>query len=95
MREQLPIWILLNYLLLSNQCGAQNWKNAKVSITLMFLLSHFSFFVFGHCWRQSCENTKILCNLCLHFAKQDGQDGKNREKNYKTLTIYETKTCTF
>ena len=21
--------------------------------------------------------TKILCNLCLHFARQDGQDGKN------------------
>ena len=21
--------------------------------------------------------TKILCNLCLHFARQDEQDGKN------------------
>jgi hypothetical protein len=26
-------------------------------------------------------NTKTLCDLCLHFARQDGQDGKNREKN--------------
>ena len=85
MREQLPIWILLNYLLLSNQCGAQNWKNAKVSITLMFLSSHFSFFVFGHCWRQSCENTKILCNPCLHFARQVGHN-KGKESQVTKVT---------
>ena len=24
--------------------------------------------------------TKILCNLCLHFARQDGQDGKKGKK---------------
>ena len=23
---------------------------------------------------------KILCNLCLHFARQDGQDGKKTER---------------
>ena len=44
-------------------------------VCLTYLLSfirpnfHFWFFVtFGH------EVTKILCNLCLHFARQDGQD---------------------
>ena len=43
--------------------------------------SPFSFLVFGHFRRQSYENTKILCNLCLHFARQDGQDGKKRKEN--------------
>ena len=46
----------------------------------MFDSFHFSFLVFGHFWRQSYENTKILRNLCLHFARQDGQDGKNGKK---------------
>ena len=41
---------------------------------LIFRSSHFSFLVFGHFWRRSYENTKILCNLCLHFARQDGQN---------------------
>jgi hypothetical protein len=39
---------------------------------------HFWFLVtFGN------EDTKILCNLCLHFAREDGQDGK---KNGKKIT---------
>ena len=46
----------------------------------MFHSFHFSFLVFGHSWRQIYENTKILHNLCLHFARQDGQDGKNGKK---------------
>jgi hypothetical protein len=50
----------------------------------MFHSSHFSFLVFGHFWRQNYENKKILCNLCLHFARQDGQDGKKRKENYTT-----------
>jgi hypothetical protein len=25
---------------------------------------------------------KILHNLCLHFARQDGQDGKKRKENH-------------
>ena len=45
----------------------------------VFRSSHFSFLVFGHFWRRSYENTKILCNLCLHFARQDGQDEKKPE----------------
>ena len=43
---------------------------------LMFLSSHI--FVFGS------ENTKILRNICLHFARQDGQDGKNWKENHAT-----------
>ena len=39
----------------------------------MFHSSHFSFLVFGHFWRQSYENVKILRNLCLHFTRQDGK----------------------
>ena len=27
---------------------------------------------------------KILRNLCLHFARQDGQDGKNWKENHAT-----------
>ena len=45
----------------------------------MFRSSHFSFLVtFGD------EVTKILRNLCLYFARQDGQDGKNWKENHAT-----------
>ena len=27
---------------------------------------------------------KILRNLCLHFARQDGQDGEKRKENHAT-----------
>ena len=54
------------------------WDNEK--LCLMFRSSHFSLLFFGHFWRRSYEPTKILHNLCLHFARQDGQDGKNGEK---------------
>ena len=30
------------------------------------------------------EVIKILRNLCLHFARQDGQDVKKREENHGT-----------
>ena len=55
------------------------------------LSSHFSFLVFGHYWRQSYENTKILHNLCLHFARQDGQDGKKMERKSRNLSDQNTK----
>ena len=35
---------------------------------------------------------KILCNLCLHFARQDGQDGKNRKENPATKVTKIPKT---
>ena len=42
---------------------------------LVFRSFHFWFLVtFGD------EVTKILRNLCLHFARQDGQDGKKPER---------------
>ena len=58
----------------------------------MFGSSQFSFLVFSHFWRQSYENTKILCNLCLHFARQDGQDGKNQKENHATKVTKIPKT---
>ena len=34
---------------------------------------------------------KILRSLCLHFARQDGQDQKKRKENHETeVTIYQT-----
>ena len=52
------------------------------------------FFVFGfvHFWLQSYENTKILHNLCLHFARQDGQDRKKQKENHATKVIKISKT---
>ena len=37
------------------------------------------------------EVTKILHNLCLHFARQDGQDGKKMERKSKVTKIPKTK----
>ena len=45
---------------------------------MVIKVSFIPFFVFGHFWQQSYANTKILHNLYLHFARQDGQDGKKR-----------------
>ena len=58
----------------------------------MFRSFHFSFLVFGHFWRQSFENTKILRNLCLHFARQDGQDRKKWKENHATKVTKIPKT---
>ena len=66
-----------------------------------FTFSHFLFYyyfvhlIFGHFWRRSYENTKILRNLCLHFARQDGQDvqdGKKRKENHTTKVTKIPKT---
>ena len=35
---------------------------------------------------------KILHNLCLHFARQDGQDGKKRKENHTTKVTKNQKT---
>ena len=63
------------------------------SVSLMFRSSHFSFLVFDHFWRWSYENTKTLHNLCLRFARQDGQDGKKWKENHasKVTKIPKTK----
>ena len=55
----------------------------------MFCSSHFWFLVtFGD------KFTKILCNLCLHFARQDGQDGKNHNELHATQVTKIPKTKT-
>ena len=51
----------------------------------------FRFLVFGHFWRRSYENTKILRNL-IHFARQDGQDGKKWKENHATKVTKIPKT---
>ena len=48
--------------------------------------------VFGHFWQQSYKNTKILHILCLHFARQDVQDGKKWRKNHATKVTKIPKT---
>ena len=50
----------------------------------MFRSSHFWFLFFGHFWQRSYENMKILRNLYLHFARQDGQDGKKQKEHHAT-----------
>jgi hypothetical protein len=57
----------------------------------MFHSSHFSFLVFGHFWRLNYENANILRNLCLHFARQDGQDGKKTERKSRNCNDQNTK----
>ena len=57
----------------------------------MFRSSHFSFLVFGHFWQRSYENTKILRNLSVHFARQDEQDRKNPERKSRNLSDQNTK----
>ena len=58
----------------------------------LFRSSHFLFLLFGHFWQRSYKNTKILCNLCLHFVRQDGQDGKKRKENHSTKVTKISKT---
>ena len=53
----------------------------------MFRSSHFLFLVtFGD------KVMKILRNLCLHFARQDGQDGKKWKENHATKVTKIPKT---
>ena len=54
--------------------------------------SHFWFLVFGHFWQRSYKNAKILCNLCLHLARQDGQERKNGKENHATKVTKIPKT---
>ena len=58
----------------------------------LFRSSNFSFLVFGHFWQRSYENTKILRNLCLRFARQDGQDREKRKENHTTKVTKIPKT---
>ena len=62
------------------------WANfGSLYFGLLFCSSHFWFLVtFGD------EVTKILRNLCLHFARKDGQDQKKTRKE-KVTKIPKTK----
>ena len=78
----------LNYLLQPRTTGFTYLVQQMRQRKLMFRSSHFSFLViFGN------EVTKILRNHCLHFARQDGQEGKNRKENHtnKVTKIQKTK----
>ena len=52
--------------------------------SVTFCSFHFWFLVFGHFWQRSYKNMKLFRNLCLHFARQNGQDGKNSKGNHAT-----------
>ena len=63
----------------------------KIELDCLNVLAPLCNFCFVHPIFRFCflvtfgdKNTKILCNLCLHFARQDGQDGKNRKENHAT-----------
>ena len=60
--------------------------------TLSYLPINVSFLVFGNFWEPSYKNTKILRNLCLHFARQDEQDRKKRKENHATKVTKIPKT---
>ena len=53
------------------------------------VVSFIPFFVFGHFWRGSDKDMKILYNLCLHFARQDG---KKEKENHATKVTKIPKT---
>ena len=58
----------------------------------MFRSSYFSILAFIVTFGD--EVTKIFHNLCLHFARQDGQGNKKWEENHanKVTKILKTKT---
>ena len=49
----------------------------------MFRSSHLSFLVFWSLLVTKLQKYYIL-NLCLHFARQDGQDRKKKKENHAT-----------
>ena len=77
-------------------CHNRRASKGQLKVVLMFRSSHFLFLAFGHFWQQSYKSTKILHNLCLHFAskmgKQDGQDRKKQKENHTTKVTKIPKT---
>ena len=76
--------IALTVMSLITCLGGNLQTNEGTVYRLVFHSFHFWFLVFGHFWPRSYENTKILHNLCLHFARQDGQDGQKQKENHGT-----------
>ena len=65
--------------------------NRLIENSAMLILSYVSFipfFVFGF-WSLLATKIRkyILHNLCLHFARQDGQDGKKQKENHATKVL--------
>ena len=60
-----------------------------MNLSLMFVS-----FLFLSVLARSYEDMKIFHNLCLHFARQDGQGNKKWEENHanKVTKILKTKT---
>ena len=71
-----------HYEVASEYLHVTDFKRFFLDAHLMFQSSHYWFLVFGHFLQQNYENTKILRNLCLHFARQDGQEGKKWRENH-------------
>lgn len=68
-------WLHIHFLSLTFCINCSSSKN-------VIFVSFIPFFVFGF-WSllaTSNENSKILRNLCLHFARQNGRDGKKPER---------------
>ena len=64
-------------------------QNSQNKIILCFVHPIFRFWflvTFGD------EVTKIFCNLCLHFASKDGQEGKKQKENHATKVTKIPKT---
>ena len=58
---------------------ATRFKNTVENQVFCFVHPIFRF-CFLVTWKQSHEKMKILRDLCLHFARQNGQDGKTGKK---------------
>ena len=58
------------------------WLYQCYFFQLLFRSSHFLFMVFGHFWRQSYKNSKILDNLCLKCVQK-----KSRLTNCRFTTM--------
>ena len=73
-------------------CGKKNnfsktTEKGKKSTKVSFI----PFLVFGHFWRRSYKNMRILHNLFLHFARQDGQEGNKMERKSRNQSDENTK----
>ena len=83
--------------LVFEHCKNQDTKSSEVNkcfgvrVNCLFI----TFFVFGF-WSllaTNIQNYKNISNLCLHFAKQGGEDGKKWKENHaaKVTKIPKTK----
>ena len=67
-------------------------RSLKIRNCFCFVHPILVFGFWSHFWQRSYENVKILYYLILHFARQEGQDGKKRKENHATKVIKISKT---